>query len=85
MVDEETRQILRELLAAQKEQTELARQMNEKYEIELRAYRDSLASYERQFAHWSSGKIIASTIRAAAFLGIAAVLAYLVVFGVHIR
>jgi parvulin-like peptidyl-prolyl isomerase len=112
MADEETRQVLRELLATQKEYLELLRQIsetqkeqaesyresflrtekefielalrqNEKYEKQVQSYDEAVARYDQHRQSTDVANRIANVLRSAALVGIAAVLAYLVFFGLH--
>jgi ABC-type bacteriocin/lantibiotic exporter with double-glycine peptidase domain len=112
VADEETRQLLRELLSAQKEYlellrqvserqkeqaeyyrqsllatekefVELARRQNERYENQAKSYDEAVARYDQHRHATDAASRIASVIRSIALVGIAAVLAYLVIFGLH--
>jgi len=48
MADDETKQLLRDLLATQKEHLELVRRMNEAYEKQSQTYDQSLAATQKQ-------------------------------------
>lgn len=67
----------------EKEFIELARRQNEKYEAQVRAHADATARFEQQRQATDAANRIANLLRAVALVGIAAVLAYLVLFGLH--
>jgi cytochrome c-type biogenesis protein CcmH/NrfG len=112
MADDETNQLLRELMAIQKEHLDLVRrtneayekqtqtydqslvatqrqndeqirQMHERYEKQAQAYDRSVARYEESIRTTSTANNIANVLRAVALVVMAAVLAYLVLFGLH--
>src|SRR5258708_7360895 len=67
----------------EKEFMELARRQNEKYEAQLQSYAEATARHEQQRQSTDAANRIANLLRALALIGIAAVLAYLVLFGLH--
>ena len=83
MSDDETKQILRELLATQREQIELLRRMDQTYEQQARTYDDANARYHRETLENSSANRIANLLRALGLLGVVVILAYIVLYGLH--
>ena len=112
MADEETRQILQELVSTQREYLELLRQIseiqkeqaefyqesfgrtekefvelarlqNEKYQKQAQQYDEAVARYEQHRQSTDVANRIANLVRSVALVGIAAVLAFLVIFGLH--
>ena len=97
MSDEETKNLLREIVTLQKESLELARRSNEAYEEQLRASAESAAAerttYQRQseaygealtqYQQRASVFKLADVIRTVALVLIAVLLAYLSIVGIH--
>ena len=81
--DDETKQILRELLATQKEQLEFLRRMDQTYERQAQSYDDANARYRKETLDNSFANRAAHLVRALALLGVVAVLAYIVLYGLH--
>ena len=83
MADEETKQVLRELLATQKEHLELVRGMNDAYEEQCKAYEQTDARWHKHMDATTTANRVAYLLRAAAIVIMAVVIAYLVFFGLH--
>jgi hypothetical protein len=83
MSDDETKQLLRNLLETQKEYAEQIRLMGETYADSTKQYsellEESKANQER-YRRVTSGAVV---LRSAALLIVGLVLAYLVFFGLH--
>ena len=77
MADEETKQLLRDLLATQKEHLELVRRMDKVYEQQSRTFEQSNVSYQDQLRT----NRVTTILHALTFCGIVAILAYLVFVG----
>ena len=67
----------------EKEFVELARLQNEKYQKQAQEYDDAVARYEQHRQSTDVANRIANVLRSIGLVGIAAVLAYLVIFGLH--
>ena len=83
MSDEETKQLLRELLEAQKEDTERIRLMEESSKKQSKEYDELVNQWKESMQSHSRVNNIVSAIRVLGFLTIGLALAYLVVFGLH--
>ena len=77
MADEETKQLLRDLLATQKEHLELVRRMNKEYQQQSQTFEQSNVSYQDQIRT----NRVTTILHALTFCGIVAILAYLVFVG----
>ena len=82
-MDEEAKQMLRELVALHREQAERARSSHDRYTADSEAYAKSLAEDYRGSAEYRRAQSVAVVIRAISALGIVAVIAYLAIFGMH--
>jgi hypothetical protein len=69
--------------ATQKQNDEQIRLVTERYEKQAQDYDRAAARYEESIRTTTTASNIANIIRSLALLGIAAVLAYLVFFGLH--
>jgi hypothetical protein len=83
MADDETKQILRDILATQKEQLESFKYSAEMYDKQAKAYDQSNERYWNHVVETSKASNVANILRAVALVLMAAVLAYLVLFGLH--
>jgi len=81
VADEETNQLLRDLLATQKEHLELVRRMNKAYEQQSQTFEQSNVSYQDQLRT----NRLTTILHALTFCGIVAILVYLVFVGFHPR
>jgi len=77
MADEETKQLLRDLLATQKEHLELVRRMDKEYQQQSHTFEQSNVSYQDQLRT----NRVTTILHALTFCGIVAILAYLVFVG----
>ncbi len=83
MSDEETKQLLRELLEAQKEDTERISLMQESYNKQAKEHDEMVTRWNESMQSHSRVTNIVSVLRALGFVTIGLALAYLVVFGLH--
>ena len=77
MADEETKQLLRDLLTTQKEDLELVRKMDTAYQQQSQTFERSNVSYQDQLRT----NRVTTILHALTFCGIVAILAYLVFVG----
>ena len=83
MADDETKQILKDILATQKEQLEAFRYSSETYDRQAKAHDDAADRYWNHVHETARANNIANVLRAVALILMAGVLAYLVLFGLH--
>ena len=83
MADDETKQLLRDILATQREYLELLRKMDQNYSAQTEAYKSTDALYRSSTRDTATANTIANVIRALALLGVVSILGYLVLFGLH--
>ena len=83
MADDEAKQLIRELLATQKEHLDLVRGMSEAYEKQCEAYEQTNKRWHEYMQMSTTATRIAALLRALALVVMAAVIAYLVFFGLH--
>ena len=79
MSDDETKQILREILVTQKEYLQRIRQMEETYDSANARHAEAEEKYRSHLREVT----VATTIRALALLGVVAILGYIVIWGLH--
>lgn len=77
MADDETKQLLRDLLATQREHLELVRRMDKAYEQQSHTFEQSNMSYQDQLRT----NRLTTILHALTFCGLVAILAYLVFVG----
>jgi hypothetical protein len=79
MADEETKQLLREILDTQKEQLALLRSMDKAYQEQTQSFTESSASYRTAVKHQG----LSTLLWVLSLAAIAVVLVYVVFFGIH--
>lgn len=77
MADDETKQLLRDLLGTQKEHLELVRRVDKAYEQQSQTFEQSNVLYQDQLRT----NRLTTVLHALTFCGIVAILAYLVFLG----
>jgi uncharacterized protein (DUF305 family) len=83
MADEETKQLLRELLEAQKEDSKRFRAMQETYEKQAKDYDEKASQWNGYMQSDSRINNIVLALRGLGLVTIGLALPYLVVFGLH--
>ena len=86
MVDEEAKQLLRDILATQREQLALSQRIAEGQRTQMEAYDADSALYRQKSAEWqlnSKASRWAVIIRAVTLAGVVLLLGYVVLFGLH--
>jgi hypothetical protein len=81
VADEETKQLLRQILETQKQHLDLVRGIDRSYEQQTKNYEQSSASYQEQLRT----NRITTILHALTFCGIVAIVAYLVFIGFQPR
>jgi hypothetical protein len=86
MDDEDTKQLLRDILKTQREQLALSQRIADDQTKILDAYAADSDSYRQTVADWQSQNIVsnwATIIRVVTMVGIVLVLGYVVIYGLH--
>ena len=87
-MDEDTKQLLRDILATQREQLVLSQRLAEDQKKLLDSYAADSASYRQSIAEWKLNNTAsrwANVIRVLTMAGIVILLGYVVLFGLHAR
>lgn len=88
MVDEDAKQLLRDILATQREHLAFSQRIAEDQKTTMNAYLADSALYRENSAEWKlkhTASHWAMVIRAITLAGVVALLAYVVLFGLHAR
>lgn len=88
MVDEDSKQLLRDILSTQREQLALSQRIAEDQARQINAYTADSEQYRQQLSEWKIRRAAwrwADAIRAITAVGIAVLLAYVVLSGLHAR
>jgi hypothetical protein len=88
MVDEEVKQLLRDILAVQREQLTLSQRISEDQIASNKAFASSNDSYRENVAEWKMKHVAsrwAAVLRAITMAGVVILLGYVILFGLHPR
>jgi hypothetical protein len=88
MVDEETKQLLRDILATQREQLAHSQRISEGQIAGAEAYASNSELYKKNAEEWKMRHMAfrrAAVIRAITMLGVVMLLGYVILFGLHPR
>ena len=88
MVDEETKQLLRDILAVQREQLALSQRISEGQIASAEAYASNSDLYKKNGEEWRMKHVAsrwAAVMRAITMVGVVMLLGYVILFGLHPR
>ncbi len=88
MVDEDTKQLLRDILATQREQLALYQHVAEDQKAQLSIYTANSSLYRESLSEWQLKERAsrwATVIRAVTLAGVVFLIGYVVLFGLHAR
>jgi hypothetical protein len=88
MIDDETKQILRDILATQREQVASSQRVIENLIKTVDAYAADSELYRKRVAEWKEKSDVAhwvTAIRAITAVGVVLLLGYVIIFGFHPR
>ena len=88
MVDEEAKQLLRDILAVQREQLALSQRISEGQIASAEAYISNSDLYKKNAEEWKMKHVAsrwAAVMRAITMVGVVMLLGYVILFGMHPR